>query len=112
MDYAELQGKHVLVGLTFEDQDGHLIEQFQTHGIVIAASKRGGIVLEKRDGTGIFTLPPNLDTFIPARPGEYRLRSTGEVVVDPDLLTSWTVTSPSSEYVALRKQSGMEGPFD
>jgi hypothetical protein len=28
-----------------------------------------------------------------AEPGEYRLASTGEVVMDPDLLANWTVTA-------------------
>jgi hypothetical protein len=27
-----------------------------------------------------------------ASPGEYRLRSTSEVVIDPDFITTWTVT--------------------
>jgi hypothetical protein len=29
-----------------------------------------------------------------ARPGEYRLSSTGEVVADPDFTAAWTVTPP------------------
>jgi hypothetical protein len=36
-------------------------------------------------------LPPEPDAFDEAVPGEYRLRSTGEVVVNPAFTTSWTV---------------------
>ncbi|MBN7463153.1 hypothetical protein I3U64_23750, partial [Mycobacteroides abscessus subsp. abscessus] len=38
-----------------------------------------------------FTLPPAPESFSPAAPGEYRLRSTGEVITDPDYLATWTV---------------------
>jgi hypothetical protein len=41
-----------------------------------------------------FTLPPEPDAFDAAGPGSYNLRN-GEVVVDPDYLTIWTVTPPS-----------------
>jgi hypothetical protein len=42
------------------------------------------IEVRRADTGDIFTLPPALEAFAPAPPGEYRLRSTGEVVVDPD----------------------------
>jgi hypothetical protein len=43
------------------------------------------------------TLPPHLSAFQAAKPGEYRLRATGETVENPDLTTSWTITqSPKS----------------
>ena len=40
-----------------------------------------------------YTLPPDLRNYEPAAPGEYRLRSTGEVVADPDFISNWTITS-------------------
>ncbi|GAB5895435.1 hypothetical protein [Mycolicibacterium mageritense] len=42
-------------------------------------------------GGETFTLPPAPESFSPAPPGEYRLRSTGEVVTDPDYLATRTV---------------------
>jgi hypothetical protein len=36
-------------------------------------------------------LPLDLEALRPAPPGSYTLRSSGEVVVDPDLLSAWTV---------------------
>jgi hypothetical protein len=32
--------------------------------------------------------------------GEYRLKSTGEVVVNPDYVASWTITEPPGKEVA------------
>jgi hypothetical protein len=37
-------------------------------------------------------LPPNTAAFMDAKPGNYRLRATGEVVTNPHVTTSWTVT--------------------
>ena len=41
-----------------------------------------------------FSLPPDPDAFQPAAPGRYTLKTTGEVVVDPDFLAAWTVHPP------------------
>ncbi len=44
---------------------------------------------------GHYDLPPDVRTFEEARPGEYRLRSTGEIVVDPDFTSTWIVNLSS-----------------
>jgi len=41
-----------------------------------------------------FTLPPDLGAFDRAQPGEYRLGTNGETVVDPDYVSTWTVRAP------------------
>jgi len=90
---AELLGKHVLVGITNLDHEENLIEQSQYHGDVVVADEREGFRFKLR-GTreGEFEwLPPDTRGFSPAPPGEYRLRSTGEVVVNPDYTTTWTL---------------------
>lgn len=43
-----------------------------------------------------FWLPPQLEAFEPVPPGDYRLRSTGETVHDPDFTTTWTMEPPAS----------------
>ncbi len=48
--------------------------------------------LERADGGGVFRLPFDPEALKVAAPGEYRLRSTGEVVVNPDFTTVWSVT--------------------
>jgi hypothetical protein len=40
----------------------------------------------------IMVLPPDMRAFRLASEGEYRLRSTGEVIADPDILTTWSIT--------------------
>ena len=51
------------------------------------------------DGGELLTLPPDLRPFQPAPAGSYRLRSTGEVVLDPDYLATWTIRRPAVEDV-------------
>ena len=91
----ELVGKYVLVGITRLDHAGEFIRQEQYHGRVTAADSS----IHIRLSTGSdYQLPPDTRSFQRAAPGEYRLRSTGEVVVDPDFTTSWTVNAPPPDW--------------
>ena len=51
----------------------------------------GGIQLELADGS-VYWLPPDTQSTYPAPPGSYRLRSTGEIVENPDYLSTWNRT--------------------
>jgi hypothetical protein len=44
-----------------------------------------------------FTLPPDTRAFRDAAPGGYELYSTGEVILDPDVLATWTVAPPDDK---------------
>ena len=90
---AELIGTHVLVGLTDVDHAGNVIEKRQFHGKVVRASAEKGVILVDGNGEEHW-VPLQRDAFTPAEPGHYRLRSTGEVVVDPTWLATWTVYPP------------------
>jgi hypothetical protein len=90
-------GKHVVIGLTYESRDGDLLGQVQVHGHVVEVDEGRGIAVELSDSREVFWLPPDPSALHDAPPGEYRFRSTGEVVVDPDLMTSWTVTAAPGE---------------
>ena len=59
----------------------------------VASADRSGIAirLDGQRAGEIFNLPPDLRSFERASPGEYRLKSTGEMVVDPDYLCTWTI---------------------
>jgi hypothetical protein len=93
---AELVGKHALVGLTYVDADGTVRRQVQIHGRITAVDET--IVTIRLYGSDQeFTLPPILEAFEPAEPGEYRLRGSGEVVVDPDLLAKFKITAPATK---------------
>ena len=88
-----LLNKKILVGVTYYTQDEVLIEQKQFWGTVISSDEKG-IVIKLPNGD-ITSLPPDLRSTTFARPGEYRLRSTSEIVVDPDFLSVWNVTRGS-----------------
>jgi hypothetical protein len=89
-----LIGKHVLIGITVVEHDGTFVERRQMHGDVTQADRRG-IVVRLRGSGEEHNLPPDPSQFQEAPPGEYRLRSTGEVVIDPAYTTSWTLTRPA-----------------
>jgi hypothetical protein len=84
-------GKRLLVGLTVLSRDAGPIEQRQYVGTLTAVDPHRGLQLTLDDGTTSW-LPPDARSLEEAPPGEYRLRSTGEVVGDPDYLCSWTIT--------------------
>lgn len=90
---ADLIGKHVLIGLTFMTSDGEVESQEQYHGLVVCCDETT-VAIEPWGGGDLITLPPDLRPFQQAPPGEYRLRSTGETVVDPDFTASWTINRP------------------
>jgi hypothetical protein len=96
-DYAlaeKLQGATLLVGITYDEPAGERLEQF--FGTVMNASPEDGITLRLEGGRSgeTYTLPPDLRALFPARPGSYRLRETGEVILNPDYTTTWTFTPP------------------
>ncbi|MEA3017319.1 MAG: hypothetical protein QOI38_2041 [Sphingomonadales bacterium] len=95
--FAEsLEGAVVLVGITRNEPPGPRLEQF--YGTVVAADPQGGIRLMlsgSRSGE-TYHLPPDLRALFPAAPGSYRLRETGETVVDPDYTTTWDLTPPTN----------------
>jgi hypothetical protein len=90
---AELLGTDVLAGVTVVDHAGRVTERRQFHARVVGASVEDGVTLVDAEGEEHW-LPLERDAYEPAEPGEYELRSTGEVVVDPTWLTKWIVNPP------------------
>jgi hypothetical protein len=96
-DADGLIGQLVLAGITYVAADGQTVtSQVQCWGRIVSAKPEGiAIVCEGKIWSGeTMTLPAHLPAFQAAKPGEYRLRSTGETIENPDLTTSWTVTQP------------------
>lgn len=91
--YNNIIGKIILVGITYYTHDEQFIERKQFYGKIISADRKKGIVFLKQDGEA-YNLPPDLRSVQIAPPGEYKLHSTGEVVVDPDLLSTWNLYAP------------------
>jgi hypothetical protein len=80
-------GKRILVGMTHVDRtDSHELAKSQQLGTIFAVAVDAiHVRWESGDET---TLPLKV---VDAKPGTYRLRSSGKFVVDPDLLSAWTV---------------------
>jgi hypothetical protein len=92
-----LIGKRVLVGITYENRRGETTRTEQVFGTVASADPEG--IRVHLDGVRrgeTKWLPPSTGVFRSAPRGEYRLRSTGEVVVDPDFTAQWTVKQPDA----------------
>ena len=89
-------GMTLLIGVTYLDHRDQVIEVKQWHGTITAISETEGIVVTLAgEGEGEeCRLPPDLSALKWAEPGTYRLRSTGEAVVDPDYFTTWTCRLP------------------
>lgn len=88
---AACVGKHLLVGITHRNLDGAVDSLEQFHGTIDRVNLREGLVLKLHGSGEEKHLPPDLSRLEPAEPGEYRLKTTGEVVLDPDLVVMWTL---------------------
>jgi len=89
-----LLGQMVLVGLAYFDVDAEEpFEQQQLFGRVVDADERKGILLslEGQRAGEQFNLPPDTRSFRGAVPGEYRLRTTGEALVNPDFTVTFSI---------------------
>lgn len=87
-------GKTVLMAVRYLDEEGSLIERQQLHGVIIKADEQDGVEVRlggSRAGE-VFKLPPDILGFEDARPGNYTLKSTGEVVESPDLILTVSIT--------------------
>ena len=79
-----LVGKHLLVGVAYCSSTGAVVSREQFHGTILRVNFKEGIIINQH-GTNIErTVPLDFTEFEAARPGKYHLKSTNEVVEDPD----------------------------
>lgn len=90
-DLEEMIGKRLLVGITYVGKRTGPDELTEFAGIVVEVDPLVVIEIGEEEP---FTLPPSHDAFSVASPGIYTLRSSGEVVENPDFVTTWTVQPP------------------
>lgn len=95
-DFADgFIGKYLLVGITRTSDKGKVLSQQQLHGVIITANAEaieielGGVHEGKT-----WRMPPILEELSPARRGKYELKTTGEVVEDPDFTFTLTMRKP------------------
>jgi hypothetical protein len=100
-----LIGKRILVGLTFVAESGEVTNRAQFHGTIRAATPKG-VVVQRADGKSDFTLPPSQEFIEPAAPGQYRLRSTGEVIEDPDFVCAMRMVTQGNTEASSTESEG------
>ena len=76
--------------MTYLDTEGTVIDRRQIHGVIVSAND-DEVSMQLAGSDEQQWLPPQLEAYQEAEEGEYRLRETGELVVDPDLLCTWTI---------------------
>lgn len=91
-DFADgFIGKYLLVGITRTSDKGKVLSQQQLHGIIVTATAEAiELELEGVHEGKTWRMPPVLEALSPAKRGRYELKTTGEVVEDPDF--TFTVT--------------------
>ncbi len=94
----EMIGQTILVGITYVNAADEELSLEQVHGVIIGAEAGSGITVRLQGARAgeMKTLPPSTSWIEVADPGDYTLRSTGERVTDPDLITSYRVRRPDN----------------
>ena len=100
-----LKGKVFLIGLTFIDQDGNVIEQYQTSGTIDELTDKGFLKFNRSNGS-IFQLTYEKRAIKKAAEGEYREKSTGNIIINPDYITTWTIDVKTTNHLNEMKQNG------
>jgi len=99
-------GKTIVIGINFFSSEDQLIEQYQTSGVIDKIT-RMKICIKREDGLNVFTLPNDDRAMKIAEPGDYRERSTGKVISNPDYIAQWAVNGINeSENLDIYKEIG------
>ena len=94
---SEYLGRTILLGVTYLDSNNQLLAQRQWFGTILTFNNSEGIRIQLRNSAWPCCLPPDPRGIHKAKPGTYTLKSTGEEVVDPDYLATWTSTRPADD---------------
>jgi hypothetical protein len=95
---TDLLGRHILVGLTFDNgKDEVEPRREQFHGTVKWVDEKKGVGLELCGAWKgeVRVLPPFAPGYRLAKPGDYQLSGTGEIVTNPDFLATFRVSKAS-----------------
>ena len=85
-----------MISLTYLDSAGAVRDKEQRHGIITRINE-AIIAVNLQDTGDEFTLPRDLSALKVAAAGEYRLKPSGQIVVNPDYLTVWTIMEPDED---------------
>ena len=88
---SDLEGATVLVGITHVAKDGS-VSQEQHSGVASIVEHENVTLIELACDDGeVREYPFDTRSLSIATPGEYRLKDTGRIVVDPHYLMTWEV---------------------
>jgi hypothetical protein len=90
----KMLGTVVMVGVTIMNRREEVQGHEQYFGTVVRISETDGLIIRRGDTGEEMWLPPALDAYQRAASGEYRLNATGQVVVDPDFVATFTRYPP------------------
>ena len=91
----ELVGHSLLVGITYLDGAGQVTAAQQFCGRVLEVND-GVVVVERPGEDEPAVLPADVEAYQKAKPGRYTLQNTGEIIIDPDFVSTWRVAEVSS----------------
>jgi hypothetical protein len=90
----EYIGRTLLLCLNYIGPDGELRRQEQFVGTIMVVDFDEGIVVSCEPEGRMFVLPGDPSRVEKAPRARYRLRSTGQVVINPDYIATFTTTQP------------------
>lgn len=91
VSFDEIMGRSVLVVIKTLDRNKKELSRREFLGEVVEASIEYGIVIRDRATGEKSAYPPELNNFIPARPGLYTLQPSGISVMNPDYTAVWKI---------------------
>ena len=86
-----LKGKSIIVGITYVSSSGEFVDTLQFSGVLDRLEDGMVFISVNYDDMNEFSLPPDEDSFELAPEGIYTMRSTGQVVENPEIMSTWTV---------------------
>jgi len=87
-------GKTVLVSLTCMNDFGDLEAFEQFFGPILRINNEDGLVVKRGDTDEEFSIPPDLDHYQVAKPGDYKFAESDTIVSNPDFVVEWDIYPP------------------
>ena len=88
-EFKLMKNRSIIVGLTYIYKDNSISHRVQFSAVISGLDNRG-LIIKKNNGEE-FILPPDMSAYQKAPEGEYTIKTTGEVVINPDYMTTWTI---------------------
>jgi hypothetical protein len=101
----KLSGKYALIGIVHLAKNGKVKSREQHHGIIFQVHPKDGVDIWENGTTRIYTLPPDLRPWRPAKKGTYTIRTTGEEISNVDYISRWIMPYGSTQPIPMHGSS-------